>query len=268
MRGDQRLERGKPDARRRCSARGGTGATLALVLAFAVARAGAADRTDPRYPEAAPALPDSDPALELPPPLQASASELTLFWFDPKGVLPDGFGPVSGEVSRIFREEVGVRIRWERGHSDTVFGDGDGLDIPVILLPEDPMAARASRRVMGLVPRGANGVRVVWVFLASVRWTLGQDPKSAALLPRERYELGLALARVVAHEVVHAVAPEEPHTSSGLMHHSMGRAFLLGAHTPVDPGCARAFLRSLRALLDPAATTAAHAGPERGASLP
>jgi hypothetical protein len=264
MRGDQRLERGKSDARRRCSARVGTGAALALVLVSAVARAGAADRPDLRHPEAGPVLPDSEPVLELAP--RVPASELSLFWFDPKGLFPDG-RQVSKEVSRIFRG-VGVDIRWVRAGSDTVFGEGGGLDIPVILLPEDPMPARASRRVLGLVPREPSGPRAVWVFLANVRWTLGHNPRSALILPRERHEVALALARVVAHEVVHAVAPEEPHTSSGLMHHSMDRTFLLGAHAPVDPDCRSAFLRRLGALADPAtAATAARVVPEPDISL-
>ncbi len=266
MRGDQRLERGKPDARRRWTDGSWTAAALAVVLAFAAARAGAADRPDLRSPEAAPVLPESEPPLELPPPIGMPSSELTLLWFDPKALLPMAFELVSKEVTGIFRG-VGVRVRWVRGGTGTVFGDGGGVEIPVILLPADPLAPRASRRVMGLVPKKLEGPRVVWTFLDSVRWTLGHKPETA-ISARQRDELGLALARVVAHEVVHAVAPDEPHTTGGLMHHSMDRAFLLGANARVDPGCARVFRRRLEELTAPAAPASAHAGKERSAPGP
>src|SRR5262245_31192991 len=259
MRGGQRLEREQPDGRRRRHARFGTGVALALVVFSAAGGASAADRPDLRYPDDPPSLPQPPPA---PPALEEAApappAELRLFWFDPKGLAPFVFEPASREVSRIFRD-VGVTLRWVKGGSDTNFGEGR-LDIPVILLPSDPMAARASRRVMGLVPRESEGPRAVWVFLSSVRWTLGHDPRSAQISPRQASELGLALARVVAHEVVHAVAPDEPHTSGGLMHNSMDRNFLLGMRAPIDAECGRAFVRSLDDLLAPRAPAAARLG--------
>jgi hypothetical protein len=261
MRGDQRLERGERVARRRCSERFRTGAALALVLAFAAARTGAADRPELRYPDIAPALPEREGGLERPAPIAAPDRGLTLLWFDPKDLFLDGFEPIAREVTGIFRE-IGVGIRWERGESGTVFGGRGGLEIPVILLPADPVAQRASRRVMGLVPRNPEGPRVVWVFFSSVRWTLGHNPKAPLVSLRQRDEVGLGLARVVAHEVVHAVAPEEPHASGGLMHHSMDRTFLLGAHAPVDANCARAFHRSLGDLLAPPAAAASRASEE------
>ena len=91
--------------------------------------------------------------------------------------------------------------------------------------------------------------RAIWVFLRSVRWTLGHDPggrRSAS--DAESRELALALARVVAHEVVHSIAPDEPHSHRGLMSHSLNRSFLLGKGAPLDPQCAAAFLVRLAAL--------------------
>src|SRR5262249_1843354 len=153
-------------------------------------------------------------------------SELRLLWFDPKNLLPSAFDIASREVSRIFRG-VGVEVRFEQGTPGIAFGEGSTLDVPVILLGQDPMPSRASKRVMGLVQRPSDGTRVVWIFLSNVRWTLGQDPR-LLMTPRQANELGLAVARVVAHEVIHAIAPDEPHASSGLMHYSMDRRFLVG----------------------------------------
>jgi hypothetical protein len=238
-------------------ARQATAAALALVLAAAPA-ASAAERRDIPFPEMAPSLPEPPPAAPSLPEAAPPAGELRLFWFDPKGLLPFVFEPTTREVSRIFRD-VGVNLSWVKGRSDTNLGDG-GLDIPVILLPHDPMPERARRRVLGLVPRDPLGARAVWVFLSSVRWTLGHDPRPSRISPLQANELGIALARVVAHEVVHAVAPDAPHSSGGLMHDSMDRTFLLGKRAPIDPDCGRAFVRNLEEILAPRRPAAALLG--------
>jgi hypothetical protein len=270
MHSDQRLERERPETLRR-RARWTTKAAVALVLAFAAARARGAERPDVHYPEMAPSLPEPEPSPALPatPAAVAPPTALRLLWFDPKDVLPPAFDMTSREVRRIFRD-IGVDIRFERGIAGTDFGYGTTLDVPVILLGQDPMRSRSPRNVMGLVPRPEDGTRVVWVFLSNVRHTLGYDPR-ARVTPREANELGLALARVVAHEVVHAIAPDEPHTSSGLMHHSMDRSFLLGTKARIDRDCARTFARSLAELLGttvPPAAARMGVGTAPGASAP
>jgi hypothetical protein len=100
---------------------------------------------------------------------------------------------------------------------------------------------------MGLVVRHQEPNRVVWAFLENVRWTLreGRDGElPAAGLDRD---LGLALGRVVAHEVIHAIAPDEPHARNGLMSHAMNRTFLVSEKAPLDGRCGRAFLAALAA---------------------
>ncbi len=256
MRGDQWLERAE-----RARRRGGKAAlACVLVLAAGRARGEAADRTDLHYPEP---VPGSAEALVRAPSAETPGG-LTLVWFDPRGLVPEVFGPASREVSGIFRG-IGVELSWERATADTVLGERTGLEIPVILLPADPSARPGGRRVLGLVQKGAS--HAVWAFLDNIRWTLGYDPRTTISL-RERDELGLALARVVAHEVVHAVAPDEPHSASGLMHQSMGRRFLLGARVPIDPGCVRVFQRSLVGRLSPIAPATAARTEENRDSIP
>jgi hypothetical protein len=104
---------------------------------------------------------------------------------------------------------------------------------------------------MGLVMRNQRPTRAVWVFLSSVRWTLGHPVPGGPLNPRQEREVALALARVVAHEVVHAIAPDEPHSQGGLLNHSLNRAFLLGPRSRLTGPCARAFLDQLQALPAP-----------------
>ena len=182
---------------------------------------------------------------------------ISLLWFDPRGGLPDGFETVRQEVTRVFRE-IGVDARWTLGGLGTVFGVSDVPEVPVILLPDDPSPSREGRHVMGLVMKSQEPNRAVWVFLKNVRWTLGQDTrKQVGLLETDARDLALAVARVAAHEVVHAIAPDEPHSRGGLMSHSLNRAYLLGRRLPVDAQCAAAFLTRLAALLPPAPEPAA-----------
>jgi hypothetical protein len=54
-------------------------------------------------------------------------------------------------------------------------------------------------------------------------------------------EVARALARVAAHEIVHAIAPDVPHAAHGLMRHSLDRSFLVGSRATIDPRCAAAF---------------------------
>jgi hypothetical protein len=68
---------------------------------------------------------------------------------------------------------------------------------------------------------------VVRVFLAEIRRTLDLDAEKTEFpKARETMILARALARVVAHEIVHAVAPEADHTTAGLMQSELTRANL------------------------------------------
>jgi hypothetical protein len=207
-------------------------------------------------PPATPAAPRLRPAAEPP---AASGPRISLLWFDPLGSLPGGFETVREEVARIFRE-IGVDVRWTLGGLGTVYGADDVPEVPLILLPDDPAPSRDGQHIMGLVVKKEQPSRAVWVFLKSVRWTLGHDlRKSRPRTEEEGRDLALAVARVAAHEVVHAIVPKEPHSRGGLMSHSLNRAHLLGQRLPVDAQCAAAFLTRLAALLPPAPEAAAAA---------
>jgi hypothetical protein len=205
---------------------------------------------------APPTPPPTLPAADSP---VWSGPRISLLWFDPQGSLPGGFETVRQEVARIFRE-IGVDVRWTVGGLGTVYGAADVPEVPVILLPDDPAPSRARRHIMGLVLKSQEPSRAVWVFLKNVRWTLGHDlRKQAPWTEGDAQDLALALARVVAHEVVHAIAPDEPHSRGGLMSDSLNRSYLLGRRIPVDSHCAAAFLARLAALLPPAPEAAAAA---------
>ncbi len=104
----------------------------------------------------------------------------------------------------------------------------------------------------------------MWVFLSNVRRTLGLGARgkgNAAV--SEWQEVGVALGRVVAHELIHSIVPEQPHAPDGLMHQSLGRAFLRAKQVRVDGRCARAFRSRLVARRAPDGTlqTTIVAGP-------
>jgi hypothetical protein len=73
-------------------------------------------------------------------------------------------------------------------------------------------------------------------------------------------ELARALARVVAHEVFHVVAPAVPHASSGLMSGRLGRAELLRRESRIDSGSRRALWAALDAYQATAGAQGATAG--------
>lgn len=167
-----------------------------------------------------------------------------LVWSDPQGLVPFGLQGV-GEQLAMMGGVMGVDMR---------------------LVPESPAAdhgehtyrAALMRRpksywhlredVMAAAPRVEGSQGTIYVFVDQVRHVLGhlasQEPSDSA---REYDELSTALARILAHEVVHLVAPDHPHASAGLMVAKMRRSLLLKRQPRFDPVCARAFRRALGA---------------------
>ena len=72
----------------------------------------------------------------------------------------------------------------------------------------------------------------------------------------------LNLGRIVAHELVHAIIPDEPHAERGLMQATLNRAFLSAPHVDINEGCANALMRELeaRSAPDPALVALATTG--------
>lgn len=171
--------------------------------------------------------------------------DLELLWYDPETLVPFGVEAVAREVEAIFAT-VGRRI---------VLRAGTGLEPPgrrplrVILVRRPAAAWDLGEDVMGVAPGSGRPRRNIYVIAPTVRAVIGQDP--AAVLEegsREIAELTLALARVLAHEIVHAVAPRHPHAAEGLMSPQQKRDSLLAGSFVLDELCVKAFLRGLRRL--------------------
>lgn len=218
-----------------------------LWVTLAGAGAGAAPPESVGLPPYEVLDPGTGSSSELPMLPAARPPALQLLLFDPAHALSLAATDALGaEVRTIFRG-LGVEVAFRVATPDATYGDSPVLEIPIIILRDDPIVARRPRHVMGLVVRHQEPNRAVWAFLSNVSWTLGHDRERG--LPAAAHEpaLGLALGRVVGHEVIHALAPDEPHSTSGLMSHSMNRDFLLGDRAPLETRCGRAFLAGLAA---------------------
>lgn len=176
-------------------------------------------------------------AVPAPPPV-------TLVWFDVQDQLPGGFETMAEEVRSIFAE-IGVVVALRMAGPGDTFGADSSREIAVIALAEDPSPKRRRQSILGLVVRDQQPTRAIWTFLATLKRTLGFDRASDALSPTESELLARAAGRVVAHEVVHAVAPDHPHDGAGLMKHALSRRLLLGPRQPFGPDCARSVLAAL-----------------------
>ena len=104
-------------------------------------------------------------------------------------------------------------------------------------------------RAMGVVVPSAPARRTVIVFPTRVLTVLGVErpPGAPGLGIRTTLE-ARALARVIVHELVHALAPEHPHAEDGLMLGTLNRRLLQRGELRLDRACEEALLSGLRRL--------------------
>ena len=153
-----------------------------------------------------------------------------LVWLDPAGAALGTEVVVRPEVARVLRE-MGVSASWRRAEPHELAQAGE---LRVIFLNR---AAQRDHRVpvLGATPASFQGERFFWVHVPSVRTAVGVGERSGPSLDvHSARRLGIALARVIAHEVVHAMAPSLPH-GSGLMSARLDRRTLTAARIAIDP---------------------------------
>ena len=149
-----------------------------------------------------------------------------LAWFDFSELLPGDAAEVERELRSIFCR-LGVDIGWEIGSSGHILDDHARVpQIPVILRKRSPHRLE----VMGQVPQDSSVRPVVWVYLDGVKAALGLDGsvRRGHASRQASRAIATAVGRVAAHEVIHALAPYQPHAANGLMRSSLGRTDLLG----------------------------------------
>jgi hypothetical protein len=167
------------------------------------------------------------------PPLAAPGERvpsLRLVWIDPSGIAECAEAIARLEVVHLLRG-LGLDASWRLGQPQDVARRDE---LRVILL--DRAGARHGRlSVLGATPARFEADPLLWVHVPSVGAAVGVDPQAGGALDLpSAHRLGIGLARVVAHEVVHALAPSLPH-GHGLMAARLDQRTLTAPSIAVDP---------------------------------
>jgi hypothetical protein len=195
-------------------------------------------------------------------PEAASSPRLRLVWIDVLGSAPFAFPNASREASAILAG-AGVETEWRLGDTSSVATDDE---LKVVLMDGITRGARLPEHVMGGTRRGAQS-RTTWIYLSNVLWALGlHDRARPGFTPAEQQDIARALGRVVAHEIVHAVAPQLPHSRDGLMAGRINRGLLVRGGVSLAPREQKALrggLATFNAPTEPATDAVAMAAARR-----
>jgi hypothetical protein len=169
--------------------------------------------------------------------------EITLAWLDPDGLLRSGFHTRAEEVTSPF-EGIGVDVKWKRSDGGTI--DTMPGEILVILLPTGPSGRVLTGDTMGAVSRNEGSRHIVFAYFPRIAEAIGIDLDTYhRTSPLQRRELAVAVGRVVAHEVIHTVAPAHPHAAEGVMREGLSGVQLVRGKAEIGHSCSVAFLEGL-----------------------
>ncbi len=171
---------------------------------------------------------------------------LSLTWCDGNKLLPHGYETMTEEVKTVF-QAIGVEVSWTR--ADGGAPKRDAHNVMVVLMPNQPTGWGLPNHVMGIAVGKGQKERSVFIFYPSLLRALGRNGRRDPSV-REMRELAIALGRVVAHEVVHAVAPAAPHTDRGLMNGWLMRKSLRQRRLDMIPSTAEIVCASLGTRLE------------------
>jgi hypothetical protein len=186
--------------------------------------------------------------------------KIHIVWFYPGSIFLS-FDLMRAETDRLFRE-IAVSTTWDRGPS--VNNESTAVDIHVILIDTLRRVAGVNDDLIGYVhvSTQSDGTprNTIHIYLPNVLRTLGfhyrRDRVAVPLnvrlklnQPKARRDLATALGRIIAHEVVHIVTPEVPHSSHGLMVPVYKRCILTHPEMHFPPQYAELFRTKLRAAI-------------------
>ncbi len=204
--------------------------TLVPLLAGALLAVAPPASTPPAAPGAAPDLPPGIIEVRL---------------FDPYRLLSD-------EVEAAIREEAAWAFA-ETGVPLRFVGAAGGDVIPATVYPEIPDHWTPDAEAIGVAIGTPGRPRSVFLSVGAAERALGiRGPRrgpgfrdSAPAMGGRRF--GVALGRVLAHELTHVIAPSCPHTASGLMAPRFSRHDLTAPQFGFDDLAAR-YLREAAAV--------------------
>ncbi|MGE0453540.1 MAG: hypothetical protein AB7O37_13570 [Vicinamibacteria bacterium] len=139
------------------------------------------------------------------------------------------------ELARLLRD-AGVEPRFRAVKAGTETASGE---LPVVLLASTGLGADRGRRLAGTTGWAGAGP-AIWIYCPNVVGGVGLRESQALGAAEHQRTVGLALARVAAHEVVHALAPDLVHRDRGLMRPRLAPADLLGGGEALEADVAAA----------------------------
>lgn len=205
--------------------------TLALLLAFAA--------TGPGLVRGAPGPAGAGGRAQAFP---APAPALQVRLYDPYRLLSR---PVRNRLQSEAAEAFG-----RSGASVEFVTRGGRRVIPATLYPELPTDWRVEPQALGVAVGVPGERRSVFLSVGAAKRALGWRgaPREAnAVGGRRAARLGTALGRVLAHELLHTIAPDCPHTRTGLMAANLSRRALVAPGVGFDRTAERYLHRGLAA---------------------
>jgi hypothetical protein len=174
-----------------------------------------------------------------------SPLRLTVTLCDYYKLLPHGFDSMAKEVGGIFYE-IGVETRFRRFSEEESEPEPEGLHILVTLMPNMASDWGAAEQITAVsLVKGGKGS--VYIFMPKLFDTLGWSwSPNRTRSSRQNVELARALGRIVAHELVHAIAPDAPHTEEGLMCAWLNHKSLLRGRLRMSSSTAEYVLNGMR----------------------
>lgn len=184
----------------------------------------------------------SAPAV-APAPEGRPATALRVAWIDLADTGPSVFPIALGEAKSVL-SRIGLQLAGRRALPGELARPDE---VRVILVNTAVVERTQGAPVLGAAPVESSPLPHVWVHVPNVRVTLGLQPDLAPTqmsLPDLR-AFGVALGRVMAHEIVHALTPGVPH-GTGLMSARLTRRQLTEGRMPIAPELALAVRAALR----------------------
>jgi hypothetical protein len=173
----------------------------------------------------------------------ASPHVVRLAWTDPVGITAGGWSDAAREVSRV----LGLLGLQAESRAAPVSEPLRSDEVRVILVPGAPPRRKGGRRAIAAA-YFTDSIPKVWVRLDGIAWILGAStpfhPLSAP--PEVVLRFDRLLGRVVAHEVVHLVAPAISH-GRGLMSACLDANEFLQPEVRIDPEIAVLVRTAVRA---------------------
>ncbi len=179
---------------------------------------------------------------------------LLMVWHDAHGLAPNGtFRGMVREVEKLFAP-VGLEIEWLEAEVEDPPLDENTILLRIVLMSSEPSGSDWSleKDVMGAFLPGGGRSHSLYVFYRNlVRAVNIHDRPSRLPDIRELRRLSRALGRVVAHEMIHAVAPKAQHGSGGLMRKGLAYSYLVKDEVALEKHLIEAFLLGVDGLLAP-----------------